>query len=368
MSTLKADTILNSAGTGAPSFTQGLKVDSITDTSGGNTVIINGIPLRSGMIDPDNKIINGAFDFWQRGTTTTSTGYLADRWECNFLGGSRTVSRQVFAPGETINGINPTYFARNVVSGQTLSTHVVNFIQKIEGVRSYAGQTITLLGWARRSSGTGNMAVSYDQSFGTGGTPSTTVTGPGQTVTLSGTWSPFAVSMDIPSLSGKTIGINGNDYLAVNFWISAGSNFDARTNTLGLQTIGIDLWGIRIKIGSHTVEASASYRMPELGPELARCQRFYVKLGGENTNDILVQGVASTTVAASATLTFPVTMRSAPTLTKVGTWTVFTAAQPNAVAASTSTCSINFAGTAGSLSAASVSTANGAYLTAESEL
>jgi hypothetical protein len=81
--------------------------------------------------------------------------------------------------------------------------------------------------------------------------------------------------MSVPSITGKTLGTAGNDGFVVNFWTSAGSEFNARTNSLGLQTIGVDLWGVHIKVGTHTTAATALYKQPELGPELARCQRYY---------------------------------------------------------------------------------------------
>jgi len=45
-----------------------LRTNAIVDASGGTTATVNGIPLRPGVLDPENRIINGAFDFWQRGT------------------------------------------------------------------------------------------------------------------------------------------------------------------------------------------------------------------------------------------------------------------------------------------------------------
>jgi len=42
MSTIRADTVTNTAGTGAPTFTNGIKTPSILDASGGNTVTVNG--------------------------------------------------------------------------------------------------------------------------------------------------------------------------------------------------------------------------------------------------------------------------------------------------------------------------------------
>ena len=252
-----------------------LRTNAILDASGGNTATINTVPLRPGVLDPENRIINGAFDFWQRGTSGTAAGYLADRWNNGVSGGTVTTSRQAFSAGDTFGSNNPSFFFRQVVSGQSASSHYAQTTHPIEGVRSYAGQTITLLGWARRSSGSGNAAIDLTQYFGSGGSPSGNVSISPQTLTLTGSWAAFALTFVIPSISGKTIGTNNNDYLTLNLWTSAGSDYNARTNSLGVQTIGVDLWGIHIKQGTHTTAAVDLYRQPELGPELERCQRYY---------------------------------------------------------------------------------------------
>ena len=290
-----------------------LRTNAILDASGGNTATINTVPLRPGVLDPENRIINGAFDFWQRGTSSTSSGYVAaDRWQNSQNGGTVTQSRQAFTLGDTLGSNNPTYFLRQTVSGQSGTGNYAITQHPIEGVRSYAGQTITILGWARRSSGSGNMAVEVTQGFGTGGSPSSEVRIAGQTVTLTSSFTAFAVTFSVPSVSGKTLGTNNNDNLSLNFWSSAGSDYNARTNSLGLQTIGVDLWGIHIKVGTHTTAACDLYKQPELGPELARCQRyFYQWIDGANqsmgTGGFYVSNLFNTSVD------FPVTMRTTPT-------------------------------------------------------
>jgi hypothetical protein len=275
-------------------------------------------------LNPENRIINGAFDVWRRGTSFTGLGYGADRWLNNLIGGTVTMSRQSFAIGDTLGSNSPAFFLRQAVSGQSLASHLSNTQQRIEGVRSYAGQTITVLGWARRSSGAGNMAVEALQNFGTGGSPSPNVTGVGQPVTLTGSWAPFAVTIAVPSIAGRTIGTDGNDYLQINFWTSAGSNFNARSGSLGLQTIDVDLWGIHIKLGVHTTAAVEMYRKPELGPELARCQRYYFVDAVPTLNfGPLVPGGAQN---RDATYFLPVTMRTAPSVSanvsNIGTPTI----------------------------------------------
>ena len=297
-----------------------LRTNAILDASGGNTATINTVPLRPGVLDPENRIINGAFDFWQRGTSGSGFGFVGpDRWINVTNAGTVTMSRQAFTLGDTLGSSSPTYFVRQSVSGQTTAGSVVTVAQRIEGVRSYAGQTITILGWARRSSGSGNMAISIDQNFGTGGSPSTAVNGIGPTtVTLTGSWAPFAVTIAVSSITGKTLGSNNNDYLQLNFYTSAGSDFNTQSASLGLQTIGVDLWGIHIKQGTHTTSAVDLYRQPELGPELARCQRYFVKF-----TDPQGVGVATgATVAGASRVTFflPTTMRGTPAISAPSTY------------------------------------------------
>jgi hypothetical protein len=283
------------------------------------------VPLRPGVLDPENRIINGAFDFWQRGTSFTANAYGADRWINGVSGGTVTMSRQAFTLGDTLGTNSPTFFLRQTVSGQSTSSQLALVSQRIEGVRSYAGQTITILGWARRSSGSGNMALNVEQAFGTGGSPSSGVFGTGQTVTLTSSFAPFALTFSVPSISGKTLGTNGNDYLALNIWTSGGSDYNVNTNSLGLQTIGVDLWGVHIKVGTHTTAAVDLYKQPELGPELARCQRYYEKSYAPNTSlgTATVDNAryssgnvgASTTTFLSDGLSYKVTKRAIPALT-----------------------------------------------------
>ncbi len=289
-----------------------LRTNAILDASGGTTATVNGIPLRPGVLDPENRIINGAFDFWQRGTSSTAAGFLADRFNNGLSGGTVTTSRQAFSAGDTLGSNNPSFFFRQTVSGQSASSHYAQTTHPIEGVRSYAGQTITLLGWARRSSGSGNAAIDLTQYFGSGGSPSGNVSISPQTLTLTGSWAAFALTFVIPSISGKTIGTNNNDYIVLNIWTSAGSDYNARTNSLGLQTIGVDLWGIHIKQGTHTTSAVDLYRQPELGPELARCQRYCVVYGGNSVYERFGLGLNAGTTFAYPIVYTPVDMRANP--------------------------------------------------------
>jgi hypothetical protein len=277
--------------------------------------------------DGDNRIINGAFDFWQRGTSFTGLQYGSDRWLNSASGGIVTQSRQSHAVGDKFGVNSPQFFLRQAVSGQSAVGNFAVTHHRIESVRSYAGETITVLGWARRSSGSGNMAIEGDQFFGTGGSPSAFVIGISPTtITLTTSWTPFAAVITVPSISGKTLGTDGNDYLSINFWTSAGSDFSARTNSLGLQTIGVDLWGIHIKRGVYIAAATEFYKAPVLGPELSLCLRYF-----QRYTQPALRGVSgSSSGALRIGMTLPVVMRAVPAIT-VGALPVFDGTSVSAI-------------------------------------
>jgi hypothetical protein len=262
----------------------------------------------------EDYIINGGFDVWQRGTTSTAAGYVAaDRWGNNFVGGTVTQSRQAFTIGERLGNNNPTFFLRQSVSGQTLTSQWAMTQQRIEGVRTYAGQTITVLGWAKRATA-GNMAVEGFQNFGTGGTPSTEVLSIGvTTVALTTSWTPFAVVMTVPSVTTKVLGTAVNDYFGINFWSSAGTDYNARTNSLGLQTTDVDLWGIHVREGVYAANDALMYRQKDLVSEIAKCYRYYYRITAPAASHVLAPGYNTATTVTRNMIQFPVRMRAAPT-------------------------------------------------------
>jgi hypothetical protein len=229
--------------------------------------------------DNGNRIMNGDFIVWQRATSGTANGYTAaDRWLNGASGGTVTQSRSLFNPGDGvgISSITPTFALSQNVTGQSLSSHYAVTQQRIENVRNYSGQTITVLGYVIRAAGSGNAVIEMSQNFGTGGSPSAAVTGISPTtITPTGVWQPFAAVMTVPSISGKVLGSNFNDYLELNLWASAGSTLNSRTNSLGLQTQNILWHGVHIRVGTWAATDAALYRPRNVGVELALCQRYY---------------------------------------------------------------------------------------------
>ena len=106
-----------------------------------------------------NKIINGDFGIWARGTSFTSVPstktFTADRLytQRDGTGATVDVSQQTFTPGTApVSGYEGTYFLRFNQSVAGSGSTYNSLIQKIEDVRIFAGQTVTFSFWAKASS------------------------------------------------------------------------------------------------------------------------------------------------------------------------------------------------------------------------
>jgi hypothetical protein len=262
-----------------------------------------------------NKIINGDFNINQRAfTSTTTTGtYGLDRWFLTCADGTVTYSAQTFTPGAApVAGYEAANFARIVTTGQTATSASGRLRQQIENVRNFAGQTVTVSFWAKAASGTPKVAVEFVQNFGSGGSPSSSVTNYAGQVTLSTTWERKSVTFAIPSISGKTIGTTANtSMLEFVLYVSAGSDFNARTGSLGIQSNTFDFWGVQVEASSTASDFQTA--TGTLQGELAACQRYYYHWtsGADKEGAI---GFYQSSTALYLNVSFPVSMRITPTL------------------------------------------------------
>ena len=215
-----------------------------------------------------NRIINGDFSVNQRGlTTNTSTSYGFDRWAVNLSGGSCEYKKMTQALGDLPESMNT--FARIVTSGQSAAGDLAYLTQRIENVRSLSGKTVTVSFWARANSGTPKVAVAFSQQFGSGGSsPVEIIAGH---ITLSTVWAKHSISVIIPSLGGKTISIDTTDHLGFRIWTSAGSTYNAYTNSLGIQNTTIDIWGVQVEEGP----VASPFEQKSYSDELRACMRYY---------------------------------------------------------------------------------------------
>lgn len=248
-----------------------------------------------------NKIINGNFDIWQRGVSQTTSSYGSDdRWYNENSGSTKTHSQQAFTLGQTEVPGEPTYYSRTVVTSVAgVGNYAVKF-QRIESVRTLAGKNATLTFWAKADAAK-NIAVEFAQGFGAGGTPSGGIVGIGsQLVALTATWQKFTKTVAIPSISGKTLGTDNNNSLALYFWVDAGTDFNARSASLGQQSGTFDIAQVQIEEGS----VATPFEQRPIGVELALCQKYYE----------LVAGTSITTNPAHQVRPYKVTKRAVPTV------------------------------------------------------
>lgn len=263
-----------------------------------------------------NAIINGDFRVAQRGTSVTlSNGVNAfgpDRWQVymNFSSGSPTFSQQTFTPGTApVAGYEGASFARIT---NVASSSYVDFKTRLEDVRLFAGQTVTLSFWAKATSSITGLPL-IRQNFGSGGSASVDTYASSNLVISSNTWTRYSFTISVPSITGKTIGTSS--YLEVYPFIYTAGTIASNT---------MEFWGVQLEAGS--VATPFTTATGTIQGELAACQRYYQKSYPQGTapatalvaDGIQVGKVASNTIAITErynSINLPVVMRTAPTVT-----------------------------------------------------
>jgi hypothetical protein len=247
-----------------------------------------------------NKIINGNYSVWQRGTTFTNATvntYTADRW---FFGGSGNntgaISQQTFTPATApVAGYEGQFFFR---FNQTTTAISPTLTQRIEDVRTFAGQTMTVSFWAKTASSmNGLRSITINQNFGSGGSGTVTTTVNGAVATTTA-WTRFSYSVAVPSISGKTLG--------------AGSYLELSFNTAEFVAVTLDLWGVQAEYGSKATPFQTA--TGTIQGELAACQRYYYRAVGSAAGTAMSTAApAQGTTIVDCLLPLPVTMRTTPT-------------------------------------------------------
>jgi hypothetical protein len=247
-----------------------------------------------------NKVINGDFGVWQRGTSfsnPSSSAYTADRWQVshNGTGATRTISQQTFTPGTApVAGYEGTFFYRYAMSVVGSGNTYQLIQQPVEDVRTFAGQTVTLSFWAK-AGGSATIQTDFDQYFGSGGSSDVYSAQASHSVTTA--WTRFSQTITLASISGKTIG--------------TGSFLAFRILPAAATTITLDIWGVQLEAGS--VATAFQTATGTIQGELAACQRYYVRWSGGNSYSHFGTGVTQSATNAYFTVVQPVEMRVAPT-------------------------------------------------------
>jgi len=247
-----------------------------------------------------NRIINGNFNVWQRGTTFTSTAgtYSADRWVEPNNGQTVTTAQSTNVPFRA--GFQ--YSVSLTTTFTTGSSALVE--QRIEQLNTYdlyQGTLITVSFWAAQTAGTLNtLIVQPFTPFGVnsswGGSVYPVATTPLNVyLPLSSNWQYYTGTFAVSNVSVSTNGLGLQFYYGVN-----PSN---PTTTL--------ITGVQLEKG--TVATPFEYR--PYATELALCQRYYTQLNAGSTYARFGTAYSVTTTSSNVYIPLPVTMRAQPTLT-----------------------------------------------------
>lgn len=277
---------------------------------------------RTARIPRKNRLINGNFDFCQRGVTGSRTSaaveafYTADRWVCGFV----NVNGNWGVGGTPLGEIpgSSRFLGYNIASipSNQSSAYVA---QKIEGVGTLAGKTITFSVWARSNVAGKRLAMRALQLFGSGGSPSPdTSTECPNVVTLTTSFRRYSFTVTLPSVLGKARGTSGNDGLLVvlDYCAPAPLYGGALSGQIGLFEVA------QAQVEEGGVATDFDFR--PLALELSLCQRYYCKSysidAAPGTNSGVGRIAAAVQYGGQSVfnahgLRFPVRMRAAPAIT-----------------------------------------------------
>jgi hypothetical protein len=246
-------------------------------------------PLSSPITSYKNKIINGGFDIWQRGTSFTGFGtaaYTADRWLVASNSATYTVTRQTSSTSEPIGS---KYFAR--ATATVAGTFDMNLCQPFESTvfDSLKGKNVTLSFYAKASTAlTVNTFLNRNTSEGKVYYYEGTIIN-NTAFSLSTSWNRYSVTFAMPDKSVTNQGLQLSFQTAM---------------TLNQY---YDIWGIQLEEGS----VATSFEQRFIGDELRMCQRYFYIQNSFGYFD----GNSGNSTVARGSMKYAVTMRANPVIT-----------------------------------------------------
>lgn len=254
-----------------------------------------------------NLIINGDFSVWQRGTNFTTVGYSADRWLFTTSGATGTVDQGTHTLGQTDVPGNPKHFLELDV---TTANDNVGMLYRCEDVLKTANREVTLSFYAKGvNPGGGFLTLAYMQHFGTGGSPSPDVdTTISTSIALTASWQRFEFTFTPASITGKTLGTDGND----SFRLALTQGADTSTDAWNM-----DISNVQLEFG----DTATDFEYVTPADQLARCLRYFERYSSSTDEVILGPATANDTTRFWIGVRYS-TKRVIPTVTDSGAFEV----------------------------------------------
>ena len=164
-------------------------------------------------------VAEGGWSYAKDGTNTTTT-----------------LSFEKYLPDNIDVDASPTYFLHNVSTSAGTGETVNTLSFTLQDVRTLAGEQITV-SWNVRSllAGSYTLSVNAVQHFGTGGSPSANVTTNVMIINPTTSAENYSGTITLPTLSGKTIGTNGDDSLIITFTFPLNTNYNIQTTNFYMK-------------------------------------------------------------------------------------------------------------------------------------
>ena len=281
-----------------------------------------------------NLIINGAMQVAQRGTSSSNSGIQAvDR-----IGVSGAWNEWIFTQEQSSDapaGFSNSFKLSTTTAEVSLDAGDLVYInqgieaQNLQHLKYGASgaETCTLSFWVK-SSIAGVFGISLYQDDGS------YILTPTYTINAANTWEYKTISV-----SGNTLGAPANDNgngIRVSFIVAAGSSYNDGTSRTSWESYSTNkfgsghvqngvmttlnatfqITGVQLEVGN----TATPFEHRSYGDELARCQRYYYTTGADSGHGVFNANTYGST-------SFPVTMRSDPTIT----WLAGTATTPTSL-------------------------------------
>jgi hypothetical protein len=283
-------------------------------------------------------IINGDMQIAQRGTSFTvgtANPYVTDRWLCVGDGASVfTVTQDTDVP--TGQGFSKSLKWDTTTAESSLASgSAVLFMQKFEGQNlqmfkkgTSNAEAFTVSFWVKSAKTGVHILQMRDNDNSRQQSQS-------YTVASANTWEKHVVSF-----VADTTGAFDNDNagsLDFMWWLSAGSNFTSGTLATSWESVTnanravgqvnvadntANNWyitGVQLEVGTFDSNSIPDFQFEDRATSLARCQRYFQKLGGSAYTSIGTGILKNARTRTRSHVPYNTTMRSAPTLSIDGT-------------------------------------------------
>jgi hypothetical protein len=253
-----------------------------------------------------NAIINGAFDIWQRGTTsgtqTIAKIFTADRFHSETGNGalSYTVTQSTDKPDGFSYSLK---YQRTAGNTQVSELYLYQDIDTFTSI-PYAGKTITFSFYAKKGANYSqtNSRLNVTLRSGTGTDQSQYYASYTGQVNVISTFATLTTSWQRFTYTG-TVGATATE-------LGIGFNYTAQ------GTAGADdsffVTGIQVELGSTATTFSRAGGT--IQGELAACQRYYYRAATTALNTPIGNAFYYSATSINLVIPFPVTMRVSPTI------------------------------------------------------